>query len=84
LDCVNEAYRIAILEADLPVDGSTQIAKRVESVLQSDYGRKELDKGLVMGEILKKFSKWHKASDAPEIAIKRAEILFKAINEFFA
>nr|WP_281720182.1 AAA family ATPase [Nitrosomonas nitrosa] len=33
IDCVNNAYHVAIKSADLPADGSSMITKRVESVL---------------------------------------------------
>lgn len=84
LDCVNAAYGIAIKEADLPVDGSTLITKRVESVLQSRHGRSALDKERVMAELLRRFDGWKKADDAPPEAVARAEKLFAAINREFA
>jgi predicted ATP-dependent endonuclease of OLD family len=83
LDCVNSAYRTAILEADLPVDGSPLICDRVEQVLQQKHGRAELDKGLVMKELLKRFDSWDDVGKLPAGLADRAEKLFKAINAGF-
>lgn len=55
IDCVNVAFGIAIKDADLPIDGSVMITKRVEAVLVQRYGHKELDKRRVMSEILHRF-----------------------------
>jgi energy-coupling factor transporter ATP-binding protein EcfA2 len=84
LDCVNAAYKVAIASADLPVDGSDMITKRVESVLQRQYGRDEVDKRLVMAEILRRFDTWHDVADLPKGTSERAEQLFEKINSVFA
>lgn len=84
IDCVNKAYGIAISDSDLPVDGSTLITKRVEKVLQGRHGRKELDKRLVMGEMLSRFDEWKDADDLPPGTAEQAEKLFEKINEAFA
>jgi predicted ATP-dependent endonuclease of OLD family len=83
IDCVNAAFGIAIKEADLPVDGSDMITKRVETVLVQRYGHKELDKRRVMSEILRRFDGWEKVSDLPKGTAAKAEKLFKAINNAF-
>jgi hypothetical protein len=83
LECVNAAYGIAIQDADLPVDGSDMITKRVESVLMQRFGHKELDKRRVMSEILKRFDGWESPSDLPRGTAARAEKLFKTINSAF-
>lgn len=84
LDCVNAAYGFTIVEADLPVDGSTLITKRVETVLQNRYTRKELDKGLVMNQMLKRLDEWNSIEDLPGDTAKYAEKLFKTINAAFS
>ena len=83
IDCVNAAFGIAIKEADLPVDGSDMITKRVEAVLVQRYGHKELDKRRVMSQILRRFDGWGKVSDLPKGTATKAEKLFKAINNAF-
>lgn len=83
IDCVNVTFGIAIKEADLPVDGSDMITKRVERVLIERYGHKELDKRRVMSEILRQFDGWGKVSDLPKGTAAKAEKLFKAINNAF-
>jgi predicted ATP-dependent endonuclease of OLD family len=83
VDCVNEAYGTAIKEDDLPKDGSTQIAKRVEIILIDKHARK-LDKERVMGILLKRFDAWKAIKDLPEGTAERAEKLFAAINRAFA
>jgi uncharacterized repeat protein (TIGR03803 family) len=83
LDCVNAAYGISIREADLPVDGSSLIADRVEQVLQQKHGRAKLDTALVMKELLKRFDGWDDISKLPAGLADRAEKLFAAINAGF-
>jgi hypothetical protein len=83
LDCVNTAYGLAIELGDLPVDGSSMITKRVEKVLQTRFGRSELDKGLLMNELLKRFGTWKDVSDLPAGTADRSERLFKSINAAF-
>jgi energy-coupling factor transporter ATP-binding protein EcfA2 len=83
IDCVNAAFGIAIKEADLPVDGSDMITKRVETVLVQRYGHKELDKRRVMSEILHRFDGWEKMSDLPSGTATKAGKLFQAINNAF-
>ncbi len=83
IDCVNAAFGIAIQEADLPVDGSDMITKRVETVLVQRYGHKELDKQRVMSKILRRFDGWEKVSDLPKGTATKAEKLFEAINNAF-
>lgn len=70
--------------ADLPVDGSDMITKRVEAVLQAKYGKEKLDKRLVFAELLNRFDKWHKASDLPNGTVENAVKLFQTINRAFA
>jgi hypothetical protein len=81
-ECVNRAYGIAIRNEDLPVDGSTLISKRVEMVLKSRHG-KNLDKKLVLTEMLREFDKWSKVSDLPKGTAANSEKLFKSINAAF-
>ncbi len=81
-ECVNRAYGIAIRNEDLPIDGSTLISKRVETVLKERHG-KDLDKKRVLSEMLKDFDGWAKLSDLPKGTAASAEKLFKAINSAF-
>ncbi|MBK8840783.1 MAG: hypothetical protein IPO30_19455 [Hyphomonadaceae bacterium] len=83
LDCVNSAFRVAIKLEDLPVDGSSMITKRVESVLKAHHNR-DLDKRLILGEMLKRFDTWNTAEDLPKGTAKAVEKLFAAINRAFA
>ncbi len=84
IECVNAAFGLAIKADDLPVDGSDMITKRVEQVLANRYGQKQLDKRRVMGEMLRRFDGWNKASDLPKDTATKAGKLFKAINGAFA
>lgn len=84
LECVNTAYRYTIKMEDLPADGSDQITKRVEAVLKTRYGLSELDKRLVMAEMLKRFDGWRTVNDLPAGTAEKAEKLFKKINSEFA
>lgn len=83
IDCVNNAYRVAIKAADLPVDGSSMITKRVEAVMQSVHG-KSLDKRLVLAEVLRQFDGWESADNLPKGTADNAEKLFAAINRAFS
>lgn len=83
LECVNQAYGINVTPADLPVDGSMMITKRVEAVLKSKHARSELDKELVMGAMLAKFDQWKSTEDLPTGTAERAGKLFNAINQAF-
>ncbi|MBZ8119823.1 AAA family ATPase [Roseovarius sp. LXJ103] len=82
LDCVNRAYGLALKLEDLPEDGSTLIAKRVEIALKQRHGR-ELKKKDVLTEMLKDFDSWMKISDLPKGTAANAERLFKKINAAF-
>ena len=81
-ECVNRSYSVAIRDEDLPIDGSAQISKRVEIVLKQRHGR-ELDKKIVLSEMLKEFNSWSKPTDLPKGTAVTAEKLFKAINRMF-
>lgn len=83
VDCVNECYGLSIKMEDLPEDGSDMITKRVEHVLKAKYRHADLDKRIVMGQMLKQFDKWFSESDLPKDAVVRAQKLFKTINESF-
>ncbi|MEN8131599.1 MAG: AAA family ATPase, partial [Pseudomonadota bacterium] len=83
LDCVNAAFSISIREADLPVDGSDMIVRRVESILVNRYGHKELDKRRVMSEILRRIDGWEKVLDLPRGTAIKAAKLFETINKSF-
>ena len=83
LDCANAAYRYTIKLEDLSPDGSDQITKRVEAVLQSRYGHARLDKRRVMGEVLKRFDQWRSIEDLPGDTAKHAERLIGKINKAF-
>ena len=83
IDCVSAAFGIAIKPEDLPVDGSDMITKRIEKVLVQRYGHKNLDKGRVMAEMLRRFDGFEKVADLPKGAAARAEKLFGAINSAF-
>lgn len=82
LGCVNRAYGVAIKIEDLPEDGSTLIAKRVETALKARHNR-DLDKKLVLREMLNDFDQWTKVSDLPDGVADRAEALFSKINAAF-
>ena len=84
VECVNDAFGLAIKMEDLPADGSDMITKRVEQVLKARYGHKELDKRHVMGQLWKRFDTWASTSDLPTGTAARAEKLFKTINGLFA
>jgi hypothetical protein len=83
LECVRAAYRVDIKAGDLPVDGSSMITKRVESVLLSAHNRR-LEKRLILTEMLKRFDTWNSADDLPQGTANSAEKLFAAINRAFA
>lgn len=82
LDCVNRAYGLALKLEDLPEDGSTLIAKRVEIALKQRQGR-DLKKKDVLTEMLRDFDGWTKISDLPEGTAANAERLFKKVNAAF-
>jgi hypothetical protein len=84
LECVNTAYRYTIKAEDLPADGSDQITKRVEAVLMSRYGHKELDKRRVMAEMLRRFDDWKSVADLPGDTVANARKLIAKINAVFA
>lgn len=83
LDCANEAFGLGIAMADLPVDGSTMITKRIEYVLQKRYGRDELDKESVVKVMLRKFDGWNNIKDLPTGVAERSDRLFTKINRVF-
>lgn len=78
-ELVNRCYGVNLADADLPVDGSTLIANRVESVLKARFNQ-ELDKKRVLREMMKDFTKWRTVDDLPEGTASYAEALFKKIN----
>ena len=82
LECVNRAYGLAIKLEDLPKDGSTLIAKRVEIFLKQRRGR-DLKKKDVLPEMLKDFDRWTKITDLPEGTADNAERLLKKLNSTF-
>jgi len=82
LDCVNRTYGVALTLADLPEDGTTLIAKRVESALKAKHNR-EIMKKYVLKEMLRDFDSWKSVDDLPEGATDSAEMLFKKINGAF-
>ncbi len=83
LDCVNRAFGLALQATDLPVDGSPQIADRVDRALRQRYGRAGLEKLPVLIEIRRRFEGWKRLSDMPDSAGNRAERLIKSINRVF-
>ena len=82
LECVNRAYGLALKLEDLPEDGSTLIAKRVEIALKQRQGR-NLKKKDVLVEMLKVFDNWATISDLPTGTVDNAERLFKKVNAAF-
>ena len=82
LGCVNRAYGLALKLEDLPEDGSTLIAKRVEIALKRRQGR-ELSKKDVLTKMLKDFDGWTEIGDLPKGTSANAEHLFKKINAAF-
>lgn len=83
IDCVNAAFKLAIVEADLPDAGSSMITKRVEQVVKTRYGHAELDRRKVMREVLRRFDHWKTIQDLPEGSLARAERLFSKLNAAF-
>ncbi len=82
LGCVNRAYGLALRPEDLPDDGSTLIAKRVEIALKQRQGR-NLKKKDVLTEMLKDFDSWKTINDLPAGVSERAEKLFTKLNSAF-
>ena len=82
LDCVNRAEGVALRMEDLPVDGSTLIAKRIEKALKQRHGR-DLKKKDVLTQMLAYFDSWKKVGDLPDGTANNAERLFKKINSAF-
>ena len=82
LGCVNSTYGLALKLEDLPKDGSTLIAKRVEVALKQRH-RRELKKKEVLTEMLKNFDGWTKVGDLPKGTAANAGRLFKKINAAF-
>ncbi len=83
VECVNTAYGLAIKKENLSSDGSDMITKRIESFLIANHGYKELDKRRIMNVMLKEFDTWKSADDLPQGTAKKAEKLFKTLNEAF-
>jgi len=81
-ECVNSAYGVSIKNEDIQIDGSTLVSKRVGLALKSRHGR-DIDKKLVVAEMLRVFDSWTKISDLPSDVATSAEKLFKAINGAF-
>ena len=81
-ECVNVTYGVAIRSEDLPLDGSTMISTRVETVLKNRTGQ-DLDKKRVLAEMLTQFDNWEKIEDLPQETVDAATKLFKAINGAF-
>lgn len=84
LGCVNRAYGYAISIEDLPEDGSSEIADRIEQVLRNKYNLSGLDKKLVLAEMLRVFDTWEKFCDLPKSAQTSAKKLIKSINDALA
>ncbi|KAE8543737.1 hypothetical protein F6453_3929 [Marinobacter nauticus] len=82
LECVNRAYGLALRLEDLPEDGSTLIAKRVEIAMKQRQGR-DLKKKEVLVEMLKEFDGWTTVDDLPAGTAANAENLFKKVNAAF-
>lgn len=80
LGCVNEAYGLAIQPEDLPVDGSDEIAARVEHVLKTKHNR-SLDKKRVLSVMLKKFDSWNSVDDLPGDTLQKTQGLIDKINQ---
>lgn len=82
LDCVNRTYGLALKPEDLPKDGSTLIAKRVETALKQRQGRQLIKKDVLI-EMLRDFDGWKAIEDLPQGAAGNAERLFANINAAF-
>ncbi len=82
LECVNRAYGIALKLDDLPGGETTLISKRVEIALRRRHGR-DLNKKIVLTEILKDFDRWKELRDLPKGVAANAERLFKKVNGAF-
>ncbi len=82
LECVNRAYGLALRLEDLPEDGSTLIAKRVEIAMKQRQSR-NLKKKDVLVEMLKEFDSWTTVDDLPAGTAAYAEHLFKKVNAAF-
>lgn len=72
---MNRAYGVAIRNEDLPLDDSTLIAKRVETILKQRHG-KDLDKKRVLSEMLKDFDSWTKVSETYRSAQRLRQISY--------
>jgi predicted ATP-dependent endonuclease of OLD family len=83
LDCVNKAYRTNIKEDELPKDGSAQVCKRVEAVLQHLGHNGKIDKERVLVQMLKKFDDLKKISDLPAETVSVAKKIINKINKTF-
>ena len=84
VDCVNDAFGLAIKLADLPADGSDMITKRVEAALRDRHGHESLNKERVLSQLLRRFDQWEKADDLPGDTASHAAKLFAAVNRLFA
>jgi len=82
LEMVNTAYGVTIDLAELPMDGSDMITKRIEPVMKKKYGY-DFDKSRVVAEMLRRFDGWREAKDLPPGTADLAEQLFKTINTAF-
>ena len=82
LELVNTAYGVKIDIAELPIDGTDMITKRIESAMKQKYGYK-LDKGRIVAEMLIRFDGWRDVKDLPIGTADKAEQLFKTINAAF-
>jgi len=82
LDMVNTAYGLKIDMAELPMDGSDMITKRIEQVIKRKYGY-DFDKSRVVAEMLRRFDGWREAKDLPSGTADKAEQLFKTLNTAF-
>lgn len=80
LNLVNEAYSLNIKLEDLPKDGSDMITKRIEKVLNEKFSISNLDKGRIMGRLMKKFEEWNQIKDLPKGTVEKSEKLFNKIN----
>jgi hypothetical protein len=83
LDCVNKAYRTNIKEDELPKDGSDQVCKRVEAVLQRMGHSGKVDKERVMVQMLKKFDDLKTTSDLSAETVSAAKKIINKINKAF-
>ncbi|MGB5438031.1 MAG: hypothetical protein WBN90_00055 [Gammaproteobacteria bacterium] len=84
VQCVCDAYAIKMKPDELPIDGSEQIRKRVEYVLNQRRQARQLDRQLVLDAILRQLDGIEEKIDLPRDTYKKTRKLIDRINQAFA